>query len=253
LLALGIFAILAGSLLKLIAAKNRTEGEASRDLGALFLYCAALGLVLLMTFVMEYTFNSVMHSATFYRVVASTAPGLLVGLGRASRHRFGATAIALGYSAVLLTLLWILPLFPAVPRLGPVYYPVTHFVPAGFPLLLVVPALAFDLLTPALDRWQVAWWADAAICGAVFLVAFWAVQWPFGTFLISPASETWFFGTGYHDYNTHPSWATLHHVFLPLEANRQQFAMESALALVAATASAAIGVRLGVRLQRVRR
>ena len=37
--------------------------------------------------------------------------------------------------------LWILPLFPAEPKLGPVYHPVTHFIPWEFPLLLIIPAL----------------------------------------------------------------------------------------------------------------
>ena len=50
---------------------------------------------------------------------------------------------------------WILPLFPAQPKLGPVYHPLTQFTPPEFPLLLIVPALALDLLwqrTAALGR-----------------------------------------------------------------------------------------------------
>ena len=31
-------------------------------------------------------------------------------------------------------------LFPATPKLGPIYQDITHYVPLDFPLLLVVPA-----------------------------------------------------------------------------------------------------------------
>ncbi len=33
--------------------------------------------------------------------------------------------------AVICAFQWILPLFPASPKLGPVYFPVTHFVETG--------------------------------------------------------------------------------------------------------------------------
>ncbi len=36
--------------------------------------------------------------------------------------------------------------FPAEPKLGPVYRQVTHFIPWEFPLLLIVPAFAIDLI-----------------------------------------------------------------------------------------------------------
>ena len=43
-------------------------------------------------------------------------------------------------------MLLVLPLFPAQPLLGPIYVQVDRFMPPDFPLLLVVPALAIDLL-----------------------------------------------------------------------------------------------------------
>ena len=53
------------------------------------------------------------------------------------------------YSAFALAFLWILPLFPAEPKLGPVLHPVTHFIPWEFPLLLIVPAFVIDLISAA--------------------------------------------------------------------------------------------------------
>jgi hypothetical protein len=96
---------------------------------------------------------------------------------------------------VLIALILILPLFPATPRLGPIYVPVTHFIPPRFPLLILVPAFALDLLwqrTAALSRIL-----TAAASGVLFLALFWAVEWPFAGFLLSPASANRFFGTRY--------------------------------------------------------
>ena len=49
------------------------------------------------------------------------------------------------YTALFLAGLWIFPLFPAAPKLGPVYQHVTHMVPLWFPVLVIVPAFALDL------------------------------------------------------------------------------------------------------------
>jgi hypothetical protein len=209
-----------------------------------------------MTFTMEYTDHAQMHSATFYRVVALAVPALLVGLGRASHRRFGATGVAAVYTAVYLILLWTFPLVPASPRLGPVYVPVTHLIPAGFPLLLVFPAVAMDLLDERLldaRRSAVGPTTRAALLGLTFLALFALVQWPFATFLVSPASENWIFGTGYHDYNTHPSWASMHHQFYAMERTARGFAVEAAAAVLAAIASTRLGLLLREGLVAVRR
>src|SRR5207247_5095022 len=94
----------------------------------------------------EYSFTNQQRAATFYQVSATTFPLYLLGLARASKFRWGATWIALVYMAILALTAWVLHLFPGHPRLGPIYNPVTHFVPMPFPLLLVVPALAIDLI-----------------------------------------------------------------------------------------------------------
>jgi hypothetical protein len=75
-------------------------------------------------------------------------------------------------------------------------------VPAKFPVLLVVPALALDLLWQRIKGWKP--WQIALVSGAVFIAVLAAVEWPFADFLMSPASANRFFGTMYFDYNSRP-------------------------------------------------
>ena len=59
-------------------------------------------------------------------------------------------------------------LFPATPKLGPIYQDITHYVPLDFPLLLIVPAFAIDLTWQRVrDR---PWWLASIALGTAFLV-----------------------------------------------------------------------------------
>ena len=60
--------------------------------------------------------------------------------------RWPATTIALVYTVVTLFMLVVMPLFPAQPLLGPIYVQVDRFMPTDFPLLLIAPALAVDVV-----------------------------------------------------------------------------------------------------------
>ena len=97
----------------------------------------------------------------------------------------------------------IFPLFPAQPKLGPVFNPVTHLIPAKFPILIIVPALALDLFWQKTKAWKP--WKVALISGFLFIAVLTIVEWPFATFLLSKASENRFFGTIYFDYNSRPN------------------------------------------------
>src|SRR5262249_1770267 len=152
-------------------------------------------LVLMMVFQLEFTLRNYQHSAMMYRNLAFLLPFALAGVARASGIRWSATIVAGIYMVFVELMLLILPLFPAEPKLGPVYYPVTHFVPPEFPLLLVAPAFALDLLWQRTEKWNK--WLVAAVSGVLFIGVFMAVQWPFANFLMSPASRNWFFGTHY--------------------------------------------------------
>ena len=80
-------------------------------------------------------------------------PAILIAVAVASRQRWALHDHGRRLHArSALAFLWILPLFPAEPKLGPVYHQVTHFIPWEFPLLLIVPALAIDLICQRTGR-----------------------------------------------------------------------------------------------------
>jgi hypothetical protein len=191
LLAAGILAIQLGALFLVVALQNRhsLDGGAMHTGAAAphhrWIFAFAAGLVLLNFAVMatEYTWRVQQHGTLFYQVVAGVLIIPLVAAGVAGRMRWAATATALTYSAVLLAMHFVLPLFPAEPKLAPVYFQVTRMVPPQFPLLLVVPALFIDAI---LRRWR--WsrsWLLAATLSVAFVLSFVLVQWPFAEFLQS--------------------------------------------------------------------
>src|SRR6185503_18927031 len=145
-LALGIFAVHLGALILSAGRMNRSEGPARTRLLAAFLYVRGMMLVCLMVMLMEEATRSDMHTARFYWLIALVAPALLAGTGRATRFPWAATAVAGIYMLFVMLMSWILPLFPAEPKLGPVFWQVTRFVPPEFPFLLVVPAFVLDLI-----------------------------------------------------------------------------------------------------------
>src|SRR5207247_2960051 len=129
---------------------------------------------------------------TFYQVSAATFPVYLLGLARSSRFRWGATWIALVYMVILALMAWVLQLFPGHPRLGPIYNPVTHFVPMPFPLLLVIPAIAIDLVRGWVGQGR-GWrrdWLLMIVAATAFLAVFLITQWFFSAFLIGHGGQT---------------------------------------------------------------
>jgi hypothetical protein len=124
-------------------------------------------------------------------------------LWQASRYKWAATSAAAVYMIFVIAEILIFPLFPAQPKLGPVFNPVTHLIPAKFPVLIIVPALALDLLWQRTRAWKP--WQVALVSGFLFIAVLTIVEWPFATFLLSKASENRFFGTIYFDYNSRPT------------------------------------------------
>lgn len=263
-LLLGIVGVLAGAMLTAVAYQNAAEaGEYPAERAPAFrlAYAYAAGLALTMATVgaYEYTRPISMHSARFLRATAWVFPLHLVAVARASRLRWPATSAAALYMLAFAAMSWILPLFPATPKLGPITNPVTHMVPLGFPLLLVVPGLAVDLI---LKRWQShrpqalagrGAWLLAAVLGLTFVTLMLLVHWPFGTFMISPAARTWFWAGDTFGYFSSPTSWSRRGVFPPIEKSAAEWWARAGWAVVVGTLSARVGLAWGGWLRRVRR
>jgi hypothetical protein len=250
-LALGMFGVEIGVLVLVAAQMNRSAGPLRRRLENLFLYTAAMILIAAMVLVLEFTGRIFLHSAICYRTIAMLAPITLTMASRATGRRWGGTIVAAIYTAFLLGMEWILPLFPAQPKLGPVMHETTQFIPNGFPLLLLIPAFALDLIRPLIAGWKKPLQALAA--GPVFLLTFIAAEWPFGTFLQSPAARNAFFGSNYFEYFVGPKSFAALYKFVPYEKTPAEFWSNLALALLAAVLASRLGLMRGEWLSRVRR
>jgi hypothetical protein len=199
-LATGMWATVLGALFLLLREQNLASSEHCATGRRLFLYASGIIVVMASVFLIEHSWPNQQRTNRFYQMSATTFPFYLIGFARASKSRWAATWIALVYMAVVAMLAWILPLFPGQPRLGPIYNPVSHFVPLPFPLLLVVPAIGIDLLRHWIGQGG-GWlrdWALAVAAGAAFLILFLLAQWFFSAFLISPSSNNWFFAADRH-------------------------------------------------------
>jgi hypothetical protein len=199
-LALGMWAVVLGALMLLLREQNLAPPDELAPGRGLFLFASGLLVVMASVFLIENSWPNQQRGRAFYEMSAATFPFYLIAMSRASKFRWGATWIALIYMAITALMAWVLPLFPGQPRLGPIRNPVTHFVPLPFPLLLVVPAIGIDLLRGWIGHGR-GWrrdWLLVILAGTGFLVLFLATQWYFAAFLISPASQNWFFATDRH-------------------------------------------------------
>jgi len=256
-LALGFTGIELGAVLLVLALQNRAraaanvagEGGADRGGGYGLLLAYGFGILILNKAIMGFEqigFSNAAHNALYYLVAAAVFPILLVAGARASTLRWPATTAAAVYMGITLILLWVLPLFPATPKLAPVYRPLTHMAPPPFPLLLVVPALVVDVLMrrPRGD------WSLAVLTGLGFLAAFFVTQWFATPFLISPGSENFFFGANRWNYNSLPG--DFEHQFWRIAVDPVT-PLKLGLAAVFAFVSARAGLWLGNGLARVQR
>jgi hypothetical protein len=247
----GVLAVKLGSLILILGAMNRAQGKLRRWLNALFLYIGGTVIIQAGILTAEHTWRGAMHSAAFYQVVALAIPVALVAVSKASGRRWASTVVATVYTVFCLGMLWILPLFPAEPKLGPVYQRVTHFIPLPFPLLLIAPAVALDLLRPRIASCEQ--WRQAFVGGVVFLLAFIAVQWPFADFLMSPLSRNRVFGTHYFGYNDVAGFFYNPNQFVALEKTRGEFWIGMAAALLIAIITTRIGLAWGKWMEQIRR
>ena len=250
-LIMGIFTLGLGGLFLIVAEMNRATTETRAKLNRVFLYAGCMLTILLLMLISEYTDYALSHSAIFYRALALALPPVLVGIARASGYRWAATKVAGIYFVLWLLALWVVPMVPAQPKLGPVYTQITHLVPLEFPVLLFAGAAALDF---SLDRLAGRnKWLQAAVAGAGFVVTMLAIQWPVGSFLVSPLAENRVFGTDYYPYMQRPSDYHFNHEFYAWEKTRAEFYLGIAVAFLAAILTTRIGLAWGDWMRRVRR
>ncbi|MDP9205916.1 MAG: hypothetical protein M3P12_10745 [Gemmatimonadota bacterium] len=210
-LAWGMIGIQIGAMLMALSAQNRASEDDQRMYSMMHAFAAGILITMIATVIQEdASVGNQMHGSKFYKITAWTLPIFLIGLSRASRLRWPATTITAIYSAITLVMMWILEAFPATPKLAPIYNPVTHMVPPAFPLLLIVPAVAIDLLMQKYGRRND--WKLAAMIGVAWVALMVVVHWFWAQFLLSPAADNYLVGANQWSYNarigswTHQYW-----------------------------------------------
>lgn len=196
LLAAGMYGVVTGAVLLSASARNRDGVRTGAAAPGWVILAMGIQLALASILLTEFSFPNRQHTGTFHLVSAAMYPAFLVAAAQFAPAGWAATRVALVYLGVLVLMVWILPLFPAEPRLAPVYNRVTHMTPPSFPLLLFIPALAIDLLFQSSRENRSTGWTPLRIllAAAIFVAVFVPTQWYFSRFLISPAADSFVFG-----------------------------------------------------------
>jgi len=292
LLALGITGINWGAVFLIVAAMNRAQDAQRTLLQYMLLAMGGFIVVQTMTLKLEWTSRVFLHSAISYVVISAGLLLLVEALARASGHRWARTIVTGTYTLFGLLTMWVLPLFPAQPKLGPVYQDITHMVPLPFPILLVVPAFVLDLLWPMLrepKEWAglsravlgilavvlagpfillnflldaltkrpklESWnkWLLAAMGGTLFTAILIVVEWPAAGFLMSKAAHNWALAPTDVPYFALPTSPSVRRVFVQFEKTPVEFWVNMGLAFVVSTVSMRIGITYGNWMSKLRR
>jgi len=250
LLAMGMIFLQFGACVSIC--KYLNTGMGSRGiLRVLFVIGASSLLCMVYTLFTDFLHIRGERSGRFYIIAAAISLLLLPVFGVALRMRWGMTAVAGGYFCLVAFSSWLLQLFPAEPRLGPILTHLTHFQPAGFPALVFVPALAMDRV---LEHSRSNDWVKALWLSLLFVVLLAAVQYPLSGFLLeSPDSRNWFFCGDTWYYGAPPD-APFRYRFRPEEiAPLPQFVMGLAIAVALGTFCARAGLRWGQWMLKIQR
>jgi hypothetical protein len=223
----------------------------SPGLRFLFLVDASSLLVMIYTLMTDYLLNRRMRTPIFYNIAAVASLLFLPAFGRALRLRWGMTAVALGYFLIVAGSNWILQLFPAEPKLGPILNHITHFQSGPFPLLVIIPAAAMDLIA---QRSQAGDWIKALLMSVSFVALLFAVQYPLGGFLLESAgSRNWFFGGDAWYFGDSPTAPWRHNFWQGEIAPAPNMALGLLLAVTIGCLCARISLRWGNWLQSIQR
>ena len=250
-LALGIGAVMLGGFLLIMAQLNHSTVKVAQRLDYILIILVGVVMLGAQSELLEGTNRLLMHSAIFYRCLAVPFPALLMLIRTISPRKWACTASAAVYTVLSLGQEWLFPLFPAAPKLGPVYQQVSHMVPLGFPFLIIVPAVLIDLLWPKLQGWNP--WKQTLILGTLFFLTIVAVQWPFANFLVSTLSANWFFGTHYQMYMIPLDTLFARGEWFPYEKSAAEFWLGMGIALVSSLITVRLGLMAGRWLRGVQR
>jgi hypothetical protein len=263
-LLVGMMMVQFGAIVAVLSLQNQASTQSNPRQAArirlLFILSSAFILSVLFVLLSENLGPYASHNSSYYVSAAIAFPFLLLAIGRAGGNdgsfRYTITTVTAIYMLAIAVPSWILPLFPAVPKLGPVANPITHYQAFTFPLLLVIPGYALDLLmnkfSAGRDRKPLNDWLLAALAGIVFMVVFLAVHWPFGGFLQeSPYARNWFFMSDSWSYGSDPNWEYRYKFSPWFMQSPAVFALGFGKALLIAMVSARVGLLWGSWMRRV--
>lgn len=246
----GVYAVLVGTAVLIAGHLNRAAEREKILIRWLFLYLGGLMTVGAMVLIMELTSLPSLHNSLPYIITSILVPIIMAAVSRVTGTKFAATIVIGLYMLFLIASIQILPLFPAEPKLGPVYQHVTHFIPPQFPLLLLVPAFLLDLFWQRTKNWSL--WTVAAGSAVLFVTSFVAVEYPFAGFLMSPASQNNFFGTGYLPFGVAPQSFLARHAFNVTDSG-PQFLFGLLIAMAVCTLTTWFGLKGGNWMRQVQR
>lgn len=249
-LILGVYGVGIGTLVLVAGFMNRASNALREVARKLIVYICGIMLVQIMILLMEFTERPFLHGSEAYLMMAALPPIVLALGSRLTGYKYAATAIAGFFMIFRIGLILVLPLFSAEPKLGPVFQHVTQFIPPEFPILFVVPAFALDLLWQRTKNWNA--WGTAALSGLIWVGCLILVEWPFASFLQTPAAGNWFFGTNYLFYGLPPQSFLARHLF-HLTETPSQFWRGASFAALAGILSVRMGFARGEWLGKIKR
>lgn len=255
LLALGLITLIIGSMLTLLSYQNRVSAlyqdeQVVRRVHNLLPIVAGVLYGMFSILFWENMQANDMHNPYFYQIACAIWPLFMIAMASASRLKWPITRGVLWYMAFIALTNWILQLFPASPKLGPIHNPVDRYVPMDFPLLFLFPALCMDVLQQRMV--DMGRWKTALVLGLTFYGVFILFQWFFAYFLLSEAADNWFFYSYSVPYNANPNWQGWSS-FSPWRGSEISYFRGFFLAGIFAVLSARLGISWGLWMKQLQR
>jgi hypothetical protein len=251
LLGLGMLFLQFGACVGISKYLNTAGGDRTTILHILFIISAASLLTMIYTLGTQFLHTRGMRGGAFYVVAAATSLLFLPVFGRALRMKWGMTAVALSYFFIAALTNWVLQIFPAEPKLGPILTHTTHFQPLHFPMLVFIPAMFMDWISRTTKGNE---WIKALLLSTCFVLGLLIIQYPLSGWLIeSPWSRNWFFGGGAWYFGDPPDWPYRFKIHPSLISTPGVLLVNLVIAIVIGTLAARLSLRWGQWIQLVKR